>query len=274
MRVWRVARFLFLAAILIAVGGSTSAAAKAGTYLDRSFGNRGVVHSTFGGAPTLRALVVQPDGKILVGGSWTTSATGSSSARFLVARYLRSGALDTSFGTHGWTKTPAGQEEGASVNGLALEPDGKIVAVGSRHIGLEVLRYDPNGSLDPSFGSAGVVKLRIASGASAVALEPHGKILVAGQDKKGMVLVRYLQDGSLDRSFGNGGAVIKRTPHLTSAPSGIAVERDRDIVLDANCIRYEMYGDTTHDIILVRYHPDGSLDRAFGKQGSPQQHKR
>lgn len=82
-----------------------------------------------------------------------------------------------------------------------------------------------------------------------------------------MVLVRYRQDGSLDRSFGNEGVVIRKTPHLASETTGIAVGRDGDIILSGNGLRYNIYGETARDIILVRYHPDGSLDRRFGKRG-------
>lgn len=180
---WKVALFLAAILILIAAAGSSAAKPNPGTYLDRSFGHRGVVHSTFGGFPALGVLAVQPDGKILVGGSWAASKTDLASS-LLVARYLPNGALDSSFGTRGWVTTSTGAHQNAGVYGLALEPDGKIIAVGASGPDsgpgphrAEIVRYNANGSLDRSFGSAGVINTPVGTllGARAVAVRPTAK---------------------------------------------------------------------------------------------------
>jgi uncharacterized delta-60 repeat protein len=274
MRVRKVALFLPAISVLIVAAGSSAGKPKPASYLDRGFGHRGIVRSTFGGFPALDALAVQPDGKILVAGSWAASQSDLATS-LLVARFLPKGALDPSFGRRGWVTTATGTRQSASVSALALERDGKIIAVGASGPDsgpgahrAEIVRYDSNGSLDRSFGSAGVVEtVGTSLGATAVALQRNGKILVGGAGTKRMVLVRYLQDGSRDRSFGNEGVATRRTPRLVSETTGIAVEPDGDIILSGNGVRYDIYGDTARDIILVRYHPDGSLDRHFGKRG-------
>jgi uncharacterized delta-60 repeat protein len=135
------------------------------------------------------------------------------------------GDLDGSFSDDGWVRTlevrtetnnylPKGAED------LAIQPDGKIVAVGELQDGSSywyfgVFRYLPDGELDPGFGDGGWVATDLGSFpfAHAVALQPDGKIVVAGEGDCHLVgcfvLVRYNEDGSLDTSFGEGDGVVK-----------------------------------------------------------------
>src|SRR5205823_7146377 len=97
-------------------------------------------------------------GKIVTGSSSSTS-TGS---QFALARYLANGSLDTSFGSKGNVTTTFGRW--AWINAVAIQPDGKVVAVGGTQstyfnnggvTDLALARYNPDGSLDTSFGSGG-----------------------------------------------------------------------------------------------------------------------
>src|SRR5213076_1055916 len=78
---------------------------------------------------------------------------------------------------------------------------------------LALVRYQPDGSLDPSFGTGGIVStdLGAAGQGNAAAVQPDGRIVVVGQSTSGAitttVLVRYNPDGTLDPSFGSGGIV-------------------------------------------------------------------
>ena len=132
--------------------------------LDPSFGTGGIVKTDISGNDDeLNAVVLQPDGKIVVGGS----TLGSLGQSFLLARYDTSGVLDPGFGTGGLQTmrvNPGMFRE--AIRALALQPDGKIVAAGlvdatapfeSRMLSLA--RYDSAGALDPTFGNAGVHRL-------------------------------------------------------------------------------------------------------------------
>src|SRR6266508_4246568 len=128
------------------------------------------------------------------------------------------GDLDTSFGTGGKVTTSFGSFYD-EIDGLALQPDGKIVAGGyvetsSTDSDFGLARYNPNGSLDTSFGTGGKVTTPFGTGydwIGEVAIQPDGRIVAAGRATIGGVtqigLARYNSGGSLDTSFGTGGTV-------------------------------------------------------------------
>jgi uncharacterized delta-60 repeat protein len=117
---------VFLALIIF---GATNIKAAPGD-LDLSFGNGGIVVTSISDEPYSeepRSMKVQPDGKIVVGGRIVEyDNEGSYIVSFFLARYNPNGTLDASFGTNGKVVTPIGP----SGEDIALQPDGKIVAVG------------------------------------------------------------------------------------------------------------------------------------------------
>jgi uncharacterized delta-60 repeat protein len=221
--------------------------------LDPTFGSGGIVQAPAG---TARAVAVQPDGKIV--------AAGTDFSHIRVVRYDADGSLDPSFGSGGVVTTPVGTGA-ADASAILLQPDGKIVVGGESSVGLQtvftLVRYDTNGSLDPTFGGGGVVTTAVGAGDSAVkalVLQPDGKIVADG-DAVGAAsegvpgLVRYNTDGSLDATFGNGGIV---TTHVgvggASASTGpLALQPDGKLVVVVG-------------FSLVRYGADGTLDPTFG----------
>jgi uncharacterized delta-60 repeat protein len=81
---------------------------------------------------------------------------------FLVLRYTAEGHLDGSFGSEGKVRTVIGTyaEYGGD---LTLQPDGKIVVVGISERNFAVVRYNPDGNLDPTFGTAGKVTTQVSA---------------------------------------------------------------------------------------------------------------
>jgi uncharacterized delta-60 repeat protein len=152
--------------------------------LDPSFGSGGIVITPLGYAARIDALGLQPDGKIVAG--------GETDGNLVLARYGSDGALDSAFGSSGIVKTQL-RSSGFST-GLALQPDGMIVVVGSRD---GVARYRSNGAPDTAFGSHGVVSgFPSDTRVGAVALQQDGRIVTGGfRDVQGhsrFVLNRYL----------------------------------------------------------------------------------
>ncbi len=154
---------------------------------DTSFGGDGTVtadpspepNEAGGGA---HALVLQPDGKIVVGGD-----VGSTRFDFSLMRFTTNGDLDTGFDGDGMVRTDFGDYE--TVEGLALQSDGRIVAAG----GDSLARYHTNGSLDTGFDGDGKV---VVSGGAAwdLALQPaDGRIVLAGSNGAGgnFAVLRY-----------------------------------------------------------------------------------
>ena len=145
------------------------------------------------------------------------SANGQDLSRVylpLISRYLpfveSSGILDTSFGQGGLVLTglSAGDDFGIA---MVVLRDGKLLVGGEvssdYDMDLAVARYNPDGSLDAGFGSAGWTRTDLDGWddyAAGIAVQPDGKILLAGTSRSDFVLVRYTADGSLDATFGSG----------------------------------------------------------------------
>ena len=155
-------------------------------------GSTGIVTTDIGSSSNYaNAVALQADGKIVVAGNAFANPSANTSD-IAVLRYNTDGTLDTTgFGSpNGYVTTSIGAfDDGFAV---AVQPlDGKIVVAGNADAGtsdrLALLRYNSNGSLDPGFGTGGIVT-RAASGPSIVAgafgvvLQPGGEIVVAGYD--------------------------------------------------------------------------------------------
>ncbi|HEX5036534.1 MAG TPA: calcium-binding protein, partial [bacterium] len=146
--------FAVLACLLAAVPVSLAAAPGD---LDAGFGANGLVIVNINNQQSFPAgLAIQDDGKIVIGGT-----NGPVGARdFMVIRGLPDATPDPAFGNNGVAVTPVGPGEDVARD-IAVLPDGKILAVGSTDLngGFDVafVRYHPDGSLDGTFGTGGIV---------------------------------------------------------------------------------------------------------------------
>jgi uncharacterized delta-60 repeat protein len=196
---------LFVAVLVawqFAAAGSAQAA-KAGA-LDTSFGVGGKVTTDFSGigeTDRANALVVQPDGKLVAAGT----AAVQPSFDFALARYNPDGTLDTSFGVGGKVTTDfAGTGDTDEISALVLQLDGKLVAAGTAVVqpsfDFGLARYNPDGTLDTSFGIGGKVTTDFSGigetdEANALVVQPDGKLVAAGtavvQPSFDFALARY-----------------------------------------------------------------------------------
>jgi len=226
--------------------------------------NQGVVDETFGKVTTdfsnrqdcANAVAVDAYGKIVV--------AGRSGSYFAVARYNTDGELDGSFGTGGRKTTNFGGS--ACGYGVALDPNGKIVVVGSKGGDFALARYDTNGNLDTDFGLDGRVVTGVgdASGAYGVALDPNEKIVVVGSRDGDFALARYKTDGSLDSDFGDGGWVITDFGGVDCAYSVVVDTSGRIVVAGYSADEdFEVV-----DFALARYTTNGILDTSFAPDDS------
>jgi uncharacterized delta-60 repeat protein len=242
----------------------------AGGVLDPSFGTAGRVVTSFAGRDSgASAAVVQPDGKIVVAG---TAGTLGGDNDFALVRYNADGTLDTMFGARGRVKTDLGGATDVA-SALLLQQDGKIVA-GGRRGGLNedfaLVRYNHDGTMDPSFGRRGKVTTDFSGGGDFITdlvLEPDGKIVAVGVSatkgdpfrSRDFALARFNPDGTLDPSFGAGGRVTTELGRSSSA-FAIALQQDGKILVGGSS---EGSNGPT-DFSIARYNPDGTLDASFG----------
>lgn len=237
--------------------------------VDTSFGSGGTVITSLGtGDDNARAIAVQPDGKLLLAGYCFNGAT----VDFCALRYNANGTLDTSFGSGGKVITPVGTVDDY-VNALALQPDGKIVSAGYCFNGTRnsfcAVRYNANGTLDSSFGSAGKVITLVGATsdtATAVAVQSDGKLVLAGGCSNGtnddFCAVRYNANGTLDSSFGGSGKVFTAVGTGLDDATSLGLQPDGKIVLAGSC-----YTGANADFCAVRYNSNGALDTTFGSAG-------
>lgn len=237
---------------------------------DRTFGVGGTVITDFPMDVWLQAIAIQEDGKILAGGHGANFGDG-----FVLARYLPEGRLDRSFGSRGVAWVKLGTDPHL-LTGLAVQPDGKIVANGylsSSSSRLGLVRLEPDGSLDPIFGEGGVVIMNEFVGfqTSALALQPDGGILSGGSyDATPLTcceefgLVRHLPDGTLDLGFGDNGVAHIYVAGLGSIAEDLALEPN-GLIVQAGWSPDE--GDE-QEVNIVWWQSDGSLygeeHRLFG----------
>ncbi len=240
--------------------------------LDSDFGNGGIVQTAFNFDVTASDMVVQKDGKVVVGGLLSEGGTTA----LAVARYEPSGYLDPTFG-FGGTAVADSMSPAADEVQVALQSDGKIIVVGTS-VGIAsgtddfmVVRLNRNGTFDNSFGAAGVVYVPIGTTgdfAKSVAVQANGKIVVTGfSDVSGggfeLSIARLNANGSLDTSFGGTGKMITKVGPVNSFGGEVLVQPDGKIVVGGTAFSNQ----GLQSFAAVRYNVNGSLDTSFSGDG-------
>ncbi|HJX93924.1 MAG TPA: hypothetical protein VJ372_25740, partial [Pyrinomonadaceae bacterium] len=258
--------------------------------LDSTFGGVGFVQIHIGDATRLTVAndaAIQPDGKVVVVGQAYTSSTSNSD--FLVTRFNTDGSLDTSFGDVdpfngvlrlGYTITAITTNADAP-NAVALQPDGKIVVLGTAGSvsTAVVVRYNTNGTLDSGFGSGGkaIPNFGKVGGVPSfdIAVQSDGKMVIAGTiatsqiNNGGFSLARLLSNGSLDSTFGSNGLVVAK-PGAIGVAYGLAIQRvpavtgeERIVVVGWSALS----SNANQDWTVMRFTSNGTADTSFGSAG-------
>jgi len=211
-----------------------------------------------------RSLALQPDGRILVGG---TDLTGL--GRLVVVRFLADGSLDPSFGSGGIAGVdfaPARAGGGA----MALQSDGRIVVAGGTGpegtSDFAAARLEADGALDASFGSGGRAVLDVSPGVDvvqAVAVLADGRIVLGGRTDApagyALAMARLLSTGSPDTSFGTGGKVLLQVGESAECRA-LALQPDGKVVAVGSTY-------PQGPMLAVRLLLNGALDPAFASGG-------
>lgn len=266
-------------AILAALVVSAPAQAAPGD-LDVTFGGSGTVVTDLGEAPGFAdaglAVAVDSAGRTVVGGAATPDAQDSD---FALARYAADGSLDPTFGDGGRVVTDL-SEGNSSVKALLIDPAGRILAAGEStdavgNPAFTVARYEPDGSLDMTFGDGDGVTTAASlanGGITDIALDSSGRILGVGPGRTvpedegppefDFVLMRFTQAGALDLTFGGGdGKITTDLGGTNDEARAVAITGGGQIVIGGtkgSCCT------GSPEIAVVRYEASGALDSGFG----------
>ncbi|MDX6516209.1 MAG: hypothetical protein QOH73_1875 [Gaiellaceae bacterium] len=260
------------AAGLVALGALAAAgmAVAAPGDLDPGFGgSKGSLEgrlnfSVDAGRDRANALLVQPDGKIVVAG--LGESPKGPDDNLVLTRLTTSGGFDSSFGSGGSTVVT-----GAAGRAVARQADGKLIVAGRDKWTFAVFRFRTDGTLDPTFGSGGVRTVALGGNngeANAVAIQADGKIVLAGFQYSGTVtqlaLARVTASGATDTTFGGGdGSVSTHLGGTYSVGRGVAVQADGKIVVSGD----QRVTTGTQTQAVARFTSAGVLDTGFNGTG-------
>ena len=230
---------------------------------DATFGTGGVAAAIPGAVA--RAVVVQPDGRVVVAGAFLIQDAGRSV--FGVARYGADGTPDATFGSGGIVTVGS---VGSEARGVAVLPDGDLLAVGAVAGAFTVVRLSPAGVVRAAtaiaFSNSGTPLNQ--GGATSVAVQPDGRVVVAGVATNTSLLMttysvvaRLTASGDLDPTFGSGGRAYSLSGRSSSSFSvdAVALQPDGRVVIG---------GRTSTSPFLARFTVDGQTDASFGTAGS------
>ncbi len=292
--------------IVVGVGGSGQNGGmflvrfNANGTIDQTFGTAGVAIAPFSASAGAHAVAVAPNGQIVVGGN--VSPLGNQySSDFAVARFNANGTLDATFGNGGTTTTSVTNQV-LLLQGIAVQPNGQIVAVGaeanSTILGaagaspeFALARYNTNGSPDTSFGTGGIVTTPFAGSGgtepTALAIQSNGSIVATGLGffgkYGGIVAARYTTSGAPDLSFNGNGTCFVPTfdstagfnngaaNFLGTVGGAVAIQANGEIVLTAGVGAISFFSQTGTQIVpigsVAKFNTNGTLDTTFGAGG-------
>ena len=233
--------------------------------LDPTFSGDGLATHAFGTGSRAVDVAVLPDGRIVIAGSMDQGV--------LVARFNANGSVDTTFGTAGRVDTAATKMRQADA--LFLQGT-KPIVVGPVDIATAALaRYNANGTLDTTFGTAGTTLVRVGKDIRLTSLDADasGRLLASGQiafsddipfEHKFASLFRYSANGVPDQTFSCGGHVLTEvlgngggTTYQQSS-AGTVAAAGNDVVIGGSAQTVTGAERAPFDDLVARYHGDGS----------------
>ena len=246
--------------------------------LDPDWDGDGIVTTNFPGLTFSRfdTGAVQPDGKVVaVGGS-----NFNGMAYSILARFLPNGQPDASFNGTGYVLFR--YDDPITVNSywasVAVQPDGKIVTSGAINYQMCAARFNPDGTLDQTFGNSGyrIIQVSALGELWDMKLAPDGKIVLGGKaltspnnsNLSDHMLIRLTADGNLDPTFGDGTG-YRRLDLTPETESDAEVINGIQILPDGKILAVGRTGDASNypiDAVLIRLKPNGGFDN-FGTDG-------
>lgn len=241
--------------------------------LDTTFGQAGtgIARLSFGAGDDGGFFDLDILGDTIVAGGWGMGGLGAT--RFRVARLTDAGAPDPSFGGSGMVTTGWASSSAERVYAVAVDHqrNGDILAMGSRdrfrseRSKIALARYNPDGSLDSSFGDSGksLIELRGTTQILNGLVLRDDRILVVGKLDGYLLVARATANGALDTSFARPDGYWSPEMGDVSEAQAVAVDgRGRIVVVGSTST-----ASSGRDMVVLRFTANGTPDRAFGREG-------
>ncbi len=229
--------------------------------MDKTFNKSGIQTTNFGSDDNQAiSVTLDKNDKIIVGGF----ASANEHFDFAIARYNNDGSLDDSFSEDGLQTTNFGNTDDFCQS-VIVQDDGKIIAAGYNYdfvnsdFKIAIVRYNPNGTPDNSFGKRG--KINSESGfavPNGAAIQMDGKVVVISKPSD-YVLLRYNNDGTPDNTFGNKGMLA--IDFSLYEINDLVIQNDKKILIAGHGPFFNT------DFLLARFTADGKVDNTFSDDG-------
>ena len=241
---------------------------------DQGFNNNDIATYSAGNGTSGRALVVQPDGKIVVVGDEYPTASDSSDQRILITRFTASGDVDDEFGSNG--SFISSENEKGQAQDVVIDGTGRIIFVGSI-VGTSapdaaiVGRLTENGQLDPDFAKNRyfIDEFNGDPQLNAIALRPNGNLVAVGtyggpfpSTQQSPIIVCLTQTGAFDSDCGVNGWKYLPTANSDVYADDVFVTSDNKIFLSG------MINPTNPQPIVMRLNHNGTPDSSFATSGT------
>lgn len=215
---------------------------------DTTFGQDGLVTKRIGYHSGALGCAVQSDDKILVCGFSTIDTR-----QVLLFRLNSDGSDDTAYGTNGLVTNSIGVS--AQAEGIAIDSSNKAIITGSTDNILLLVRYNSDGSLDQTFGQAGIVATNIAnfSCGYGIFLDSMSNIITCGFADQMLAIARFTNQGALDLTFNSVGYSTKLIDNIGNCGKAISIFNNQ----------IDVTGSAGDDITILRYNSDGSFDNTW-----------
>ena len=231
---------------------------------DAGFGTGGKITTAFNGTiGTNVRMNILPGNKIFLVGTLKTTGSSNDQISVAFARYSANGALDTTFGTSGKASIPFTHNDffQLQITGdMAFQPNGKVLYAATQNTTLFLLRFNNNGTLDPAFGTGGVLTHTLSQGdiTAGLTLQPDGKFILVGETSgndagnyyRRFLVMRFLPGGAFDPNFGTGGRVVTDFPYFLASARTATILPNAQILVVGSA--YDLYSQAG----LARYFGD------------------
>ncbi|OZC01530.1 hypothetical protein BSZ36_00130 [Rubricoccus marinus] len=198
-------------------------------------------------------------GRVYVYGQVTEPATG---ALYSIWRIGLDGRLDTAFGNGGYGLLAEDFFQYITTDGARL-PDGSFILKGSHRRQAAFYKVTPEGLLDPSYGSNGIVFNGAGGSEDPFAVDAQGRVLqVRNRFGKAPDIIRYMVSGERDMTFGTDGAATVSHPDGVFNATEIRIGPQGRIFLAGDDGESQSQINAAH---VARFLSDGQIDTSFGQ---------
>lgn len=248
---------------------------------DNAFGTAGVASMAVSEFSDInQAIALTADGKVVLGGYsyFYNQVTFEDTAKLTLVRFTAAGQPDLTFnGTGSMSLYTPGTD--SKISEIKMLAGGKMLVVGVAEVRTPysyhtfVMRFNPDGSVDNSFGMAGRIDVMIGSGnnmLTAVEVMANGSFVIAGRATAGspahlqFAVAKFIDNGTPDVNFAGTGTLLIDAAPTSSYAQSLAIQPDGKIILCGNS-KYYSYSD--EQFTTIRLNTDGSPDNTFNGTG-------